>query len=261
MNSKSPIEVIHCESTNLVCQDCGASIVDATDMARWFRRCEPCSAIWNGIAAKAKEKHDTEEAARATAILNEAWESVCPFEYRMTNEGGKTDLALLNAAKIQTNEMKFVRYEALKFSDKPGIWLTGDAGAMKTRIAWRLCRSQFTETDSVMAFTHWSFQADLLRKLSSHETASWMDKMTEAKVVFFDDLGKAEFSPSGAAAFFELIERRSSHGRKMVFTSNHSRADMGTLMGESSGLASRSSVDGAVRRLMEYFDAYLVSKP
>lgn len=261
MSTSDPLDPYEVKRTK-PCSQCGISTTRKEGVfTAYFSRnqawlCEPCGRkqVEQYEAARASEERAALEAKR-----DARWLEICPLEYRTASERGRTDEDRLSKALITTPDGQVVPWKELSLQGGGSIWLAGASGTMKTRIAWRLCRRGFDAGKAIHAFTPWSFHAALSTQTGLFRTEEWMRELTTSGVFFMDDIGKTEFSPSGAAALFELVEQRTSHGKPMIFTSNHSRKDIGALFSDSRSLAAQGAADALVRRLMEFCRAYLVT--
>lgn len=218
--------------------------------------CSPCGEKESERRRKAAEEADQKEIASR-------WADVCPREYRTEAEGGNTVEKRLDLASIQASGGAAMARQSLFFGREggdSGIWLAGESGAMKTRLAWRVVRRVFDLNKSIATFSAWSFQSAYQDAQGRFELSEWMAGLCNCGLVFVDDIGKVEWSPNAAAAFFEMVERRTSNGKWLLFTSNHTRGDLGQMFGASKSHSVQGTADAITRRLKEFCRGYLVTK-
>lgn len=209
------------------------------------------------------DAENAERLARADRNFNR-WASTCPLEYRTKEEGGRTIESRLDCAVIQASNGAETARHTLLFDwkgDDTGRWLSGETGGMKTRLAWRIVRDAWDRGKSVRTFTAWSWQSEFQDAAGRFEAAQWMNGVCLVDLVFVDDIGKLTWTENAGAAFFEMIERRSSTGKRILFTSNHSRADVGETAISRRSSASDGLSDPLARRLKEFCSAYLIGRP
>ncbi len=183
------------------------------------------------------------------------WSLLCPWEFRLVAEGGRTDPERLRAARgIRANDEQPMTAEAivrLVDSSVP-VLLAGTPGTMKTRLAWRMARRVFDRKKTVHCFSSWQFQASLQDAGGRHESLKWMKSLTDAELVVIDDLGKAEWTGNTHGGFFELLDARASNHRSMVITTNESFSTIQSARENHKSQTAQSTGPGIIRRLREY---------
>ncbi len=188
------------------------------------------------------------------------WASICPELFRLESEGGKTDRERLKRAHGATpaGVPRSCR-DIWDLWQHPGaVILAGKPGTMKTRMAWRMVRKAW-ETGPVAAFTAWTFQSELKEAGGTFTEASFMRRLTEAKLVFVDDIGKAEWTSNTHGAFFELLDARIRHGRCLLMTTNDDRQSWQSVREGHRGAAAQSTAAGIMRRI-DQFAATVIMK-
>jgi DNA replication protein DnaC len=126
--------------------------------------------------------------------------------------------------------------------------LTGPSGTGKTRAlaqaAICYCRVMGKDDNFIEWITGYEF-AELITNLGSErrEAANaQLKEISDAYLLFFDDLGSANFTAARTTHFFRLIDNRYRKGFPTLFTSNYSTAQLKKLFsktGESSEDAAR----------------------
>lgn len=193
----------------------------------------------------------------------ELWASMCPEEYRLTSEGGKTDRERLKRAHGQRNDGEHLaagQISQLVFNRQP-VLLAGEPGTMKTRLAWRMVKMVWDTTPKVRCFTSWRFQADLQDASGGYGAGKWMSDLIAAELVFVDDLGKAEWTANTHGAFFELLEARINQRRALLITTNESFATLQEARAEHKSAVAKSSANPIIRRFREFATTIVMQKP
>lgn len=175
---------------------------------------------------------------RAAAEKAAFWASVCPAAYRLTSEGGITDMDRLTAeCPVDWPEPDTV---------KPGMLITGNSGRGKTRWVWRAIRQRFDLGDMVMAFTPRSFEAASRDAEGTFKFKAFLDSCSEIGSFLLDDLGKASWSAKTLETFYEIIEQRASHLRPIFVTTNFTGNALAAQLKMDDGI-----LEPLIRRLRE----------
>lgn len=171
----------------------------------WPRYCPQCC---EEITAKRAQEVQNERLDLHQRGRGEIWESVCPPLYRDTDPSRLPELPLK-------------RVLSWPFGSR-GLLLHGATGAGKTRAAYLLLhRLIFEDGKKVVAFQGNSFAHQCARKFGEQQCGEeWIEELTGADVVFFDDLGKSRFTERVEAEQFGLIEARMAHLRPVIITTN-----------------------------------------
>lgn len=208
-------------------------------------QCHPCSE--KPVVTKGIVKDD------ASAKRFSEWEAICPKEFRLASEGGNTDRERLKLACGTTpGGIHRSCRDILELWQHPGaVILAGVAGAMKTRMAWRMVRKAW-EQGPVATFTAWTFQSELKDAGGSYSESAFMRRLTEARIVFIDDLEKAEWTSNTHGAFFELLDARIRHGRCLLITTQDDFSTVIATREGHKGAAARSTAPGIARRVKEF---------
>jgi len=156
--------------------------------------CDTCS--------EAMIAREEEEARRAVAARRQAtWEKVIPEKYR------GTDLK-----HPGFNAQVWNRLKTLDPSRQP-VGLIGPAGRCKSRML-ALFAKRLIASDTFVAWTNanrfqWAAQREFDDR-EGPEARRLLQRCAEARVLILDDLGKQRWTDTVEAAFFSLIEARSS---------------------------------------------------
>lgn len=148
----------------------------------------------------------------------------------------------------------FLNWHKARFHcDGPEIFisnaiLSGDSGTGKTRaLAQAAIRYIMQEEYACLEWiTGYEF-AELIGDLATEnrsEANVRLQEITNTEILYFDDLGSANFTPARTSRFFRLIDERHRHDRATLFTTNYSTAQLKRLFGKTG-----ESKDDAVRIL------------
>jgi hypothetical protein len=152
----------------------------------------------------AQEQHD--------AFLLRVWESICPREYRETDE-----TRLRPAYRHAISRWRFGR---------KGVGIPGIPGTGKTRTAFLLLKKSHFEHGKAcyavsakrlakVAIDQFDRQEDV--RLAARTT---LHRAHAADVLLIDDLGKGTMSERAEEEFYGILEERTSHHRPTIWTAN-----------------------------------------
>jgi DNA replication protein DnaC len=168
------------------------------------RYCHPC-------VAQHEAQQALERQQREAARLAEAWERLCPPLYRDTNPARLTCGSQAKAAVL-----------GWEFGPQ-GLLIGGPPRTGKTRLAYLLLsRLHHQDRRKVAAVTATTFthQIGALFGEGGGRGEAFVDRLTEAEVLLFDDVGKGRLTDRVEAEFFHLIEERCAHLRPTILTTN-----------------------------------------
>lgn len=166
------------------------------------------------------------------------WAALCPPLYRDTDPHRLPKEPLQKALKWQMGAK--------------GLLLRGETGRGKTRIATLLLnRLHHTDGLKVRTFFANHFSHSIEQRFGECEGAEWIAKLSEADVVFFDDLGKFKLTERVEAELFGLIEERIANLKPIIATTNLTGAALVEKMTEDRGAP-------LVRRLREFCELITV---
>jgi len=98
----------------------------------------------------------------------------------------------------------------------------------------------------VMPFSPVGFASELVDAQVSGRGKAFLDRVCQAELVFFDDLGKCKLTENVEASLFEVIEQRTSWKRPTIVTTNDTGESLKARMTENRG-------NPLVERLKEFF--------
>lgn len=175
------------------------------------RYCDPC--IISKRAHEQQREWDEQQAEHQRA-RREAWEALCPMEFRTTEEGGRTDVGRL------LGEFPILQQVIQHDLPSQGLIVRGKSGHGKTRAVWRLLRRSFVDGKRIRAMASGEFDRQARDAGGKFTLTEFVDRLIEADVLFLDDLGKAPWTPATVGIWFDVLDGRYRHGRPIVFTTN-----------------------------------------
>ena len=175
------------------------------------RYCDPC--IISKRAHEHQREWDEQQAERQRA-RREAWEALCPMEFRTTEEGGRTDVGRL------LGEFPILQQVIQHDLPSQGLIVRGKSGHGKTRAVWRLLRRSFVDGKRIRAMASGEFDRQARDAGGKFTLTEFVDRLIEADVLFLDDLGKAPWTPATVGIWFDVLDGRYREGRPIVVTTN-----------------------------------------
>ena len=109
------------------------------------------------------------------------------------------------------------------------LYVYGPAGCGKTRIAVFICRRECANFEFVEFITETQFVAAVAAMANTdtrEASAELFARLSEADLLFFDDLGTASLTEARYSRLFELVDYRYREGLPTVWTSNKSPAQI-----------------------------------
>ena len=196
--------------------------------------------------------------------LPDPWALLCPDEYRLTTEGGRTERERLKRAwglrPNGTTRLSAGQIAELILTKRP-VLLGGAPGTLKTRLAWRMVRMLWDSKATVRCFTSWRFQSDLQEASGAHCAGKWMDELSRVDLVLIDDLGKAEWTANTHGAFFEMFEARITRTKATLITTNETFGSMEESRATHKAAVAQSSAAPLIRRFREYAETVVMQRP
>lgn len=131
--------------------------------------------------------------------------------------------------------------------------LTGPSGTGKTRALAQAAvwyAREYRGMDSVEWITGYDF-AELVSDLATdkrQESSGKLAQITFAEILYFDDLGSANFTPARTSRFFRLIDERYKHDLPTIFTTNYTTAQLKKLFATTS--ETRDEATRILRRII-----------
>lgn len=239
------------------------SISDAT-MTKVSATCERCQvpfmacSIFGGMIQRVCDTcvaRFRDEEAKRVAAKNKAarrlakWCEMCPPEYRLLADGGKTDPERLLKAQPSVSRILQTPY-----SDR-GVLIRGESDVCKTRCIWALLKVYWDTGRSVVAFTAGEFERVFRDASGEFKLSDRFKEWSTVDCLFIDDLGKSRWTENTLQTFFDLVEHRTSHCKPMFITTNYAREQLVSKFSIGADMA-----DPLMRRLVENCDLYLFRK-
>ena len=175
------------------------------------RYCDPCIINRQSIEREKEWKHDQSERQRAR---REAWDNLCPSEFKTIEEGGRTDTARL------LTEFPVLQQVMEHDLGSQGLIVRGKSGHGKTRAVWRLLRRSFEEGKRIRAMASGEFDRQARDAGGNFTLTEFVDRLIKSDVLFIDDLGKAPWTPATVGIWFDVLDGRYRHNRQIVVTTN-----------------------------------------
>jgi len=210
----------------MLCATCGKEFgslhcrnpFDLTKVFFFQRNCEPCVAAEQVKMAR-RTIDDASERERERRA--ERWAEICPEEYRLTIDGGKTVPDRLHSDQPKAKEI--VEKHILCGH---GVLIRGDSGGGKTRTMYALLRkfhfaAPLTQrTIRIEARTSAKFEREARTAGGNHTLDKWFDGLATCDALFIDDIGKTPWSDNTVSHFFDLVEERTTNRRPIFITTN-----------------------------------------
>lgn len=191
-------------------------------------RCPKCNEAW---VAERSGWATCQSCRRASTVKH--FERICPSEYAATDE-----------FLLPADEWKEVREWR---PEGRGLLLLGPSRTSKTRSAWMLIKRLSEQGVKVTAFSPIGFGSQLVDAQMRGEGMQFLERISKAELVFFDDLGKGKLTENVEACLFEIFELRTSWRRSTIATTNDTGESLKDRMTENRG-------EPFVARLREFFD-------
>ncbi len=193
------------------------------------------------VCGKPTENRSWDDAAAAApcsviCAKEKLWRFRCPPLYR------ETDPSRLN----QDDLKRIMAWEA----KTKGLLLMGETGVGKTRAAYLVLRKHFDAGRQLLTFDATDFGDRCADAYAQGNGLIWMKGVTEADIVFLDDLGKCKFTERTETALFGVIEKRSAHLRPTLVTTNCNADQLSDQLGKTA--------KPLIRRLREFSDIILM---
>jgi hypothetical protein len=203
-------------STCQIChQDFGAAVMRSPfnpgKVLFQAQYCDPC--IINRQAIE-RDKAWTQAQNERQMARRGAWDALCPMEFRLTGEGGRTDLGRL------LSEFPILQQVIEHDLSIQGLIVRGKSGHGKTRAVWRLLRRSFDANKRIRAMASGEFDRQARDAGGKFTLTEFVDRLIEADVLFLDDLGKAPWTPATVGIWFDVLDGRYREGRPIVVTTN-----------------------------------------
>lgn len=235
------------EHENAICEDCftpfeaaiARSPFEPEKIIARQRRCEACVDAFD-VKIATEEKKRREEAF--TLERKASWERVCPKLYRSVEECGQTEIKKLKESVRQYDEILSHKLSHL------GLILRGGTGTGKTRTMFRLMRHYHDQHPfpSIIALSSGEFDREARDASGRFQLTEWFSRISEADVLFIDDIGKGKWTAATIGHFWEIVDNRTKNCRPVFITTNCS----GETLVQSIGV-SKDIGEPLLRRLRE----------
>lgn len=153
-------------------------------------------------------KHNARVQTELMASRAETWLRFCPDEFQ------RYDPEQMPCPERQIEQVLAWEYGAR------GLLLHGVPRTGKTRLLWRLLRMQFMAGRTIIAWDAIDFGIRTREAYSEGNERTFYKRLTEAHIVFIDDIGKAKITERGAEALFGMTDKRMKLRKPCLFTTN-----------------------------------------
>ncbi len=199
------------QPTTKQCELCGAEFeaLVATVAGKTvspFRFCSKCT--------RANRRTEATE-SRSRRLLR--WAAECPAKFQ------KSDTARFPAV-----------WEVIKGwtpDSGEGIGLIDRPGTCKTRMIWWLARNLAERGEIVRGITHAKLQT-MAQHQWTLDNLDQIERLTRCRTLFIDDLGKAKMAGEALAKLWDIIDKRASENRPILWTSNYTGRDLAARIGD-----------------------------
>lgn len=164
---------------------------------------------FDNITFMSDEQIERERAAHDYAERTQQLEKLMPRAFRQTENERLEQPALENALAWAQNPHKA----------KLNLVLAGSTGVGKTRTAWEAIKERYTRHGGRPVAIG---AESLARRASFNKEPNLIDKLSWAKLVLLDDLGKEKTTPTAESIIFEVIRERADNCLPTIFTTNFS---------------------------------------
>lgn len=169
----------------------------------------------------------------------EAWERLCPTEFRTDWDNAKGSQALFKRVMDWGNEWNVAEQKA----PKKGLLIHGDSSTAKTRICWQLCR-KLAEEGVPFLFIEAMDLLDELPKAAFH-----------VPCLVIDDLGNDSLDYKKEQRLLKLLRSRSQWHRPYVVTTQYVGSDL------VARFSQEPAGEAVVRRLREFCEPVRARAP
>ena len=252
MSEQTPIETAESEGVVVTTStaDCGmcgkpfpSKRMNFLGLTLTFRVCHECSErIEARKAAEAEERRILAEQRRQQAREAD-WLEFCPKEFRLTSEGGKTELAKLELRQPKLKDL-------LLWKGPRGLIIRGPTGSCKTRSVWRLIRVLYLLGKEVKFFTAAQFDRECRDAGGDFTLTKWFKALVNCDVLVLDDLGKQAWTPATEATWFDVTDQRTREDKPIIVTTNDTGETLSQRMAPE-------RAEPTIRRLRDYCDVLI----
>lgn len=182
----------------------------------------------------AQEPHETPQERRRKA-REARWAEICPPLFA----------AQFDWSKLPSTTKRDGVQEVLDWKFGPrGLFVVGDTGLAKTTTVYAMLREQFIQGRSVKVYDGIQFAVECsVAFRESGQTEAWLKAALEPDIFVIDDLAK-RFTEATQQGFFAVLDRRTTHLRPLIITSNCSGETL-------EGMVKDRQLAGPMRRRMK----------
>ena len=146
------------------------------------------------------------EADRLLNERKERWNKICPPLYK------ETDIKKIDRKRLE---------KVMSWNPKDGrnLWIKGETGKQKTRMAFLLIEKLLFEGYSVEAINAVELGIKLPQPVWDSKEKE-LERLSRYSVLLIDDLGKEPDTQSISQYLYLLVEKRYSHKKLTIITSN-----------------------------------------
>lgn len=153
--------------------------------------------------------------------LTPSFDEQCPEKTRELIETGATPYNI--------DAQAMARVKSWRPNGAKGLAICGPAGSGKTLAAWSLFRELEREGCSPKMLTAIQLGRILSEAARDIHDVSWL---YNCRVLMIDDLGKEKLTPSMAALFWEVLDKRYGMGRPIILTTRFNGQELQARFGE-----------------------------
>lgn len=148
--------------------------------------------------------------------------------------------------KVETDVQRVLKEECMEYVkkfiksnmlDRCSLCICGNVGTGKTHLASAVANNLIAKNIGVVKINYRTFITRMKQRIvDSTAYDKDMDRVTEAEVLFIDDLYKGRITESDANIMYEIINRRYENHRPLILTTEKS---IESLLNFDEGIASR----------------------
>ncbi len=169
------------------------------------------------------------------------WLAICPSIYAQP----------LDYGRLKHRERVREIVEWLNFPR--GRFVSGPTGVGKTRSCWAAIHPRWLDGRSVLSRSAFQVSRDALAATNDHEQSrAIVGRYLSPDILFLDDFAK-RMTPATAQFVFEIVERRTSAEKALIFTSNETLDSLSDLIGDG------TLAKPLIRRIREFCDVIVLA--
>ncbi len=210
--------------------------------------CDDCDEIEHKRQAEELEKKRIEK-------LDSLWRMLCPIEYRADPD--------LTKLPDKYAVLSFQRVLGWKYN-KRGFIAHGLTGRGKTRAVWAMLRQYHFLGYKIKYFESGAFGYEVSNSFSEMTGREFLQSLMGYDILFFDDFGQEVFTERVQEAALHIIEKRTSNGLPIIFTTNDAGETLETKFAtrnQSGQIISNNRGPAIIRRIREFCENYSFHNP